>query len=97
MKDALDYEGRNQYVLQEGVPKVDLAFYLYASPWEPVPSYLSPNLEELGQHLSPNDRLLLTPLGFTYNYLGPNNLKQLPSCRQSRCPRPDHLKRNTYR
>lgn len=50
MKDILDYVGRNQFVLQQGVPKVDLAFYLYAAPWQPVQRYESSNLEDLGQY-----------------------------------------------
>jgi len=49
MKETLDYIGRNQYVLQLGVPKVDLAFYSYASPWRPSTQYPSANLQDLGK------------------------------------------------
>ncbi|KAF3050890.1 hypothetical protein E8E11_010888 [Didymella keratinophila] len=47
MRDVLDYVGRNQWALQQGTPKVDLAFYLYASPWTPVTQYNSTNLQDL--------------------------------------------------
>ncbi|KAF2643404.1 hypothetical protein P280DRAFT_394111 [Massarina eburnea CBS 473.64] len=59
MKDSLDYVGRNQWVLQQGSPKVDLAFYLYAGPWTPETKYNSTNL--LG-------------LGYQYDYLNSENL-----------------------
>ncbi|KAF2258204.1 hypothetical protein CC78DRAFT_479443 [Lojkania enalia] len=59
MKDALDYVGRNQWVLQQGSPKVDLVFYHYASPWKAQAQYKSTNLQNLG---------------YTYDYLGPDNL-----------------------
>ncbi|KAF2472794.1 uncharacterized protein BDR25DRAFT_157719, partial [Lindgomyces ingoldianus] len=59
MRDTLDYVGRNQFVLQQGSPRVDLAFYLYASPWAPKTQYNSTNLRDLG---------------YTYDYLGPDNL-----------------------
>jgi hypothetical protein len=48
MRDALDYIGRNQWALQQGTPQVDLAFYVYDSPWLPLSQYNSTNLEELG-------------------------------------------------
>jgi hypothetical protein len=59
MKDSLDYIGRNQWALHQGTPQVDLAFYLHASPWAPKTQYNSQNLNSLG---------------FTYDYLGPDNL-----------------------
>lgn len=49
MRDALDYFGWNQWALQPGTPKVDLAFYLYASPWMPTVKYNSTNLNILGK------------------------------------------------
>lgn len=49
MKDSLDFIGRNQYILQQGVPEVDLAFYIYAAPWSPRLQYNSPNLQNLGK------------------------------------------------
>ena len=48
MRDALDYVGRNQWALQQGTPKIDLAFYLYVSPWTAAVQYNSTNLEQLG-------------------------------------------------
>lgn len=41
MKDILDYVGRNQFVLQKGVIKVDLAFYQFQSPWNSLPANFS--------------------------------------------------------
>jgi len=49
MKDTLDYVGRNQYILQQGVEKVDVAFYLYEAPYNLIPQYPSDNLAELGK------------------------------------------------
>lgn len=49
MHDVLDYVGRNQWTLQQGTPKVDLAFYLCASPWTPVTQYSSTSLQGLGK------------------------------------------------
>ncbi|KAF2180154.1 hypothetical protein K469DRAFT_753618 [Zopfia rhizophila CBS 207.26] len=59
MSDSLDYIGRNQFILQQGTARVDLAFYFYAAPWYPRPQYNSTNLQDLG---------------YTYDYLGPDNL-----------------------
>jgi len=47
-KDTLEYVGRNQLILQKGVPRVDIAFYLFASPWQPASRYPSTNLQDLG-------------------------------------------------
>lgn len=47
MKEVLDYGGRNQWVLQQGIPQIDLAFYSSASPWTPSMIYKSSNLENL--------------------------------------------------
>ena len=41
MKDILDYIGRNQFILQKGVVKVDLAVYQFQSPWNPIPENFS--------------------------------------------------------
>ncbi|KAI0840100.1 hypothetical protein F5Y06DRAFT_263644 [Hypoxylon sp. FL0890] len=57
MNDTLAYVGRNQYLSQTGTPKVDLAFYQYAAPYNNV-GYDDNNLEQLG---------------FTYDYLGPRS------------------------
>jgi hypothetical protein len=59
MKDMMDYTGRNSWVLQQGVPKIDLAFYLFENPWVPSQQYSSTNLQELG---------------YTYDYLGAASL-----------------------
>ncbi|KAF2187908.1 hypothetical protein K469DRAFT_567905 [Zopfia rhizophila CBS 207.26] len=68
MTDALDYIGRNQFILQQGNPQVDLAFYLYASPWFPQVQYNSTSLQDLG---------------YTYDYLGPDNLVSRDAAVQS--------------
>jgi hypothetical protein len=60
MEDTLNYVGRTQWVLQQGSPQVDLAFYLFASPWNAqINQYTSKNLQDLG---------------FTYDYIGPDNI-----------------------
>ncbi|OTA92609.1 hypothetical protein M434DRAFT_74272 [Hypoxylon sp. CO27-5] len=58
MNDTLAYVSRNQYLSQTGTPKVDLAFYQYAAPFDKV-GYANNNLERLG---------------LTYDYLGPRSL-----------------------
>lgn len=50
MRDSLDFVGRNQWVLQQGSAKVDLALHLYASPWAPKSQYNSTNLRDLGKY-----------------------------------------------
>lgn len=62
LKDTLDYFGRNQWVLQRGVPKVDLAVYYYAAPWAPGGEDALGGANGLGA------------LGYTYDYLSPQNL-----------------------
>ncbi|KAL1627504.1 hypothetical protein SLS54_002429 [Diplodia seriata] len=52
----------NQYISQTGTPKVDLAFYKYDVPWTDATGYKSSNLETIG---------------FTYDYLGPENLENV--------------------
>ncbi|KAF2994986.1 hypothetical protein E8E13_003871 [Curvularia kusanoi] len=59
MRDTLDYVGRNQWALQQGTPQIDLAFYVYDSPWLPLSQYNSTNLEKLG---------------YTYDYIGADNI-----------------------
>ncbi|KAH1482942.1 hypothetical protein KXX06_004933, partial [Aspergillus fumigatus] len=59
MKDYLDYISRNQYVLQQGRPQVDLALYLYETPWSAVDLLHSNNI---------------TAAGYTYDYVAPDNL-----------------------
>lgn len=49
ISDAMDYIGRTQLVLRKGVPKRDLAFYLYESPYVPASQYQSDNLQSLGK------------------------------------------------
>lgn len=62
LKDTLDYFGRNQWVLQRGVPKMDLAVYYYAAPWAPGGEDAFGGANGLGA------------LGYTYDYLSPQNL-----------------------
>jgi hypothetical protein len=59
MKDMMDYAGRNFWILQQGIPKLDLALYLFENPWVPVQQYSSTNLEEKG---------------YTYDYIGATSL-----------------------
>lgn len=56
----MQYISRNQYISQAGTPKLDLAFYKYTIPWSDATGYKSLNLETVG---------------FTYDYLGPENLQ----------------------
>lgn len=79
LRDTLDYVGRNQLILQRGVPKVDLAIHLYTSPWRVVNRYSSTNLRDLGMSLDVAGlrrvRLLANgSAGYTYDYLSPDNL-----------------------
>jgi hypothetical protein len=50
MSDYLDYVGRTQYVLRQGVPKVDLALYLYEGPYEPSVQFQSAALQDQGEY-----------------------------------------------
>lgn len=50
MKDSLDFVARNQWVLQQGQPKLDLAIYAYAAPWTIVERYNPDNLRHLGMY-----------------------------------------------
>ena len=59
----MNYLGRNQWVLQQGTVKTDLAFYLYEAPYTVATQFQRSNLENLG---------------YTYEYLGPANF-QLPT------------------
>ena len=54
MKEQLDYIGRNQWILQQGSPQIDLAFYHYKDPWLPTLNYNSTNLQDLGTFLLAN-------------------------------------------
>lgn len=62
LKDTLDYFGRNQWTLQQGVPKMDLAVYYYAAPWTHGDEDALGGVNGLGA------------LGYTYDYLSPQNL-----------------------
>lgn len=57
MKDSMDYIARNQYVLQQGAAKIDVAFYMYEDPYLYKTKYQSNNLENIGMLL--NSTLLL--------------------------------------
>ncbi|KAK7708376.1 hypothetical protein SLS63_013491 [Diaporthe eres] len=56
----LAYVSRNQFILQSGIPKVDLAFYAYGVPYKNSDGYESNNLYRFG---------------YTYDYLGPASLE----------------------
>lgn len=62
LKDTVDWIGRNQWVLQQGKPKIDLAVYDYAAPWAPGGEDVFGGVDGLGA------------IGYTYDYLGPENL-----------------------
>jgi hypothetical protein len=49
MKDYLDYISRNQFVLQQGRPQIDLALYLYETPWRAVDLLHSNNMTAAGR------------------------------------------------
>lgn len=78
LKDTLDYIARNQYVLSQGAPKTDLAFYMYAAPWASKTAYPSFNLVELGESfvsiISAFLELTQTASGFTYDYMSGDSL-----------------------
>ncbi|KAK3388042.1 hypothetical protein B0H63DRAFT_392879 [Podospora didyma] len=57
--DTMLYSARNSEVLKTGVPKVDLAFYAWKHPWSSRAVYQASDL---------------TSAGYTYEYLGPENL-----------------------
>ncbi|KAK4186481.1 hypothetical protein QBC35DRAFT_553987 [Podospora australis] len=59
MNDTLLYAARNTEALKTGVPRVDLAFYAWKQPWTTRAVYSKPDLNVAG---------------YTYEYLGPDNL-----------------------
>lgn len=59
MPSFMDYIARNQFVLQSGTPKVDLAFYKYGVPYRGSDGYYNNNLNLMG---------------YTYEFLGPASL-----------------------
>ena len=61
MPDAISYINRNQFVLHQGQPRTDVAFYTKVS-------YTDPQLSTLYT----DDDLVRN--GYTYSYLNPNNL-----------------------
>ncbi|PNP85070.1 hypothetical protein FNYG_01595 [Fusarium nygamai] len=58
MSDMIAYTARNQFVLQQGVAKKDLVFYLYKDPYGMMDQYNGTDLRASG---------------FTYEYLSPAN------------------------
>ncbi|KAF5546128.1 hypothetical protein FPHYL_10569 [Fusarium phyllophilum] len=58
MSEVIAYTARNQFVLQQGVAKKDLVFYLYKDPYGMVDQYNGMDLRSSG---------------FTYEYLSPAN------------------------
>ncbi|GFF41933.1 hypothetical protein IFM58399_06440 [Aspergillus lentulus] len=67
MDDVLGYLGRNQHILKSGKPRIDLAIYQSDSAWTAARIYDSDNLQAKG---------------YTYNFIGPQNL-QLPAASAS--------------
>jgi hypothetical protein len=63
-KQPMDYLARNQFILQEGVPKVDLAFWNKQTAQNAYPTTL----------YEPSD---LRDTGYTYDYLSPENFRSL--------------------
>ncbi|KAF5536603.1 hypothetical protein FNAPI_11712 [Fusarium napiforme] len=59
MHEVMNYTARNQFVLQQGVARKDLAFYLYKDPFGISDEYNGTDLRATG---------------FTYEYLSPANL-----------------------
>ncbi|KAL4732950.1 hypothetical protein BDV11DRAFT_176163 [Aspergillus similis] len=60
MDDVLHYLGRNQHILKSGKPRIDLAIYQSKSGWVAARIYDSDNLQAKG---------------YTYSFLGPQNLQ----------------------
>ncbi|KAL7762710.1 hypothetical protein ACKLNR_009245 [Fusarium oxysporum f. sp. zingiberi] len=58
MSEMIDYTARNQFVLQQGVAKKDLVFYLYKDPYRMVDQYNGTDIRARG---------------YTYEYLSPAN------------------------
>ncbi|EXL78967.1 hypothetical protein FOPG_06949 [Fusarium oxysporum f. sp. conglutinans race 2 54008] len=58
MSEMIDYTARNQFVLQQGVAKKDLVFYLYKDPYRMVDQFNGTDLRASG---------------YTYEYLSPAN------------------------
>ncbi|KAI9170771.1 hypothetical protein HJFPF1_00242 [Paramyrothecium foliicola] len=60
MAESMNYTARSQLILQSGVAKKDLAFYLFKDPWRIGTVQQGTNLREMG---------------FTYEYISPSNLE----------------------
>ncbi|KAK3314019.1 hypothetical protein B0H66DRAFT_630330 [Apodospora peruviana] len=60
LNDTMLYSARNSEVLKTGVPRIDLAFYAWKHPWSS------------GAVFKGGDAL--TAAGYTFEYLGPDNL-----------------------
>lgn len=75
MSEMMNYTARNQFVLQQGVGKKDLAFYLYKDPYGISDEYNGTDLRASGKHRCHTmiPRLLIESQGFTYEYLSPAN------------------------
>lgn len=58
--DLMEYMARGQFLIQAGVPRVDLAFYSNDAPWSTESGYRDDNLGDAG---------------YTYEYLGPASLE----------------------
>jgi hypothetical protein len=60
MKDYLDYIARNQFVLQQGRPQIDLALYLYETPWTAIDLLPSNDITAAGRLLLMSSKMELT-------------------------------------
>ena len=76
--EFLNYTARNQWVLQTGIPKVDVAFYLKAVSYYFGASYSPTDLQAAGMSYTSGYLTImsvhkLTILGYRYEYLSPDN------------------------
>lgn len=75
--DFLNWTARTQWVAQTGIPKIDLAFWSKSTDYRSIPTQYGPNdLVEAGVFFLTDKRWRssqLTFIGFTYEYLSPDN------------------------
>ncbi|KAJ5639241.1 uncharacterized protein N7484_007103 [Penicillium longicatenatum] len=76
--DFLNWVSRNQFILQTGIPKIDVAFWSKSTTYKSVPtSYAPVDLQEAGENFRflqpgfPYTDQFYT--GYTYEYLSPDN------------------------
>ena len=83
-RDFMDWTARVQWIAQSGIPKIDLAFYLKRKEWpdegdyEIASVYEANDLVEAGElirfEVSKQHEYLLRLIGYSYEYLSPENL-----------------------